>query len=162
VKQIYALLDGEPRSVVYVGCTNDIVKRIKSHWRQRNSTYRSPVKNWLCNLAEPPEYYVFEEVADDISHAAEQYYIEIIRQVNPQLLNVLDGQKKRWETRDKISKSLAGVGVGKIVSAETRQKLAKKSSEHAKNVIFTCKTCGNGPFTLNGLGIHRRYQCKLS
>lgn len=108
VKQIYALLGGEPRKVVYVGVAKSAEARRNSHWSQRNSVGRNPVKDWLCNLAEPPEYHVFEDVEDDIAFDAEQYYTEIMRQVNSDLLNVLDGYKKREVTRRKIAKALLG------------------------------------------------------
>jgi hypothetical protein len=105
------MLEPVTRKVRYVGCARNAAVRIASHWRQRNSTFRSPVKNWLCNLAESPEFEVVQVVvSDEQAQAAETYWIKLLRQtsVGPELLNVLDGQKKREETRTKISSSLRG------------------------------------------------------
>jgi hypothetical protein len=130
VKQIYALLGGEPRKVVYVGCANNAVARVKSHWGQRNSTYRSPVKDWLCNLAEPPEHFVFEEVPDEIAFQAEQYYTETIRAMGIELLNLRDGMKYRPEVKQKIRKANTGrkptpEQVAKQVQAQTGKLLSQ-------------------------------------
>jgi hypothetical protein len=172
VKQIYALLGGEPRKIVYVGCANDAVERVKSHWSQRNSIGRQPVKDWLCTLAEPPAYHVFEDVPDELGHAAEQYYTEIMRQINPDLLNVLDGRKMLAVTRERISLGQ----VGKVVSDEAREnvrksRLGKRNSEEANRKLsetqrlladvkkYICKRCGAGPFTHGEITGHGK-KCK--
>lgn len=169
MKQIYALLGGEPRKVVYIGCAVNAEKRRNSHWSQRNSVGRIPVKDWLCNLAEPPEFYVFENVEDDAAHAAEQYYTEIMRQINPDLLNVLDGQKKREFTRRKIGDAFRGKHLSESHKENIRKsRIGKHNSEEANRKLsetqrllkdvaqYFCKKCGDGPFTHGQVQSHSR------
>ncbi len=120
--EIYWLLEPETRKVRYVGCTRDAVKRVRDHWRQRNSTYRIPVKDWLCTLTEPPEFEVVQTVSDEFAQSAETYWIEMLRQtvVGPELLNVLDGRKMRAETRQKISL----YQTGSVLPSEIREKIS--------------------------------------
>lgn len=169
MKQIYALLGGEPRKVVYVGYTRDINMRIKDHWRHRNTKYRSPVKDWLASLEEPPEYHIFEDVEDEMAHAAEQYYTEIMRQINPNLLNVLDGQKKREPTRRKIGNAFTGKPLSEEHKEKVRQsRIGKPNSEEANRKLgetqrllkdvakYFCKKCDAGPFTHGQVQSHSR------
>jgi hypothetical protein len=126
VKQIYALLGGKPRKVVYIGSTQNVKIRVRDHWRQRNSTYRTPVKDWLATLTEPPEYYVFEEVEDNVRYEAEQYYAEMIRAMGIELLNQRDGWKMRPEACSKISNTTSGrppnsIGNTKLTEQEVRE-----------------------------------------
>ena len=112
MKQIYALLGDEPMRIVYIGCAENAKKRVANHWRQRNSSYRSPVKNWLSTLPEPPDFFVFEEVSDEIAYEAEQYYTEIIRDAGVELLNRKYGVKHSLETRIKIGVFFRGKKTG--------------------------------------------------
>lgn len=160
MKQIYALLGEKPPKIVYVGVAKSAEIRRNGHWRTRNSTYRSPVKDWLCNLAEPPEFYVLEDVKDEVAFAAEQYYTEIMRQINPDLLNVLDGCKKREITRQKISTSLQGHEISETTRQKIGESVKNSNSLQAKIRKFTCRDCEAGPFTFNELGNHKRYRCE--
>ena len=132
---------------MYVGCCSGVVKRRDSHWRQRNSTARQPVKDWLCTLAESPEYFIFEEVPDDIANDAEAYYTRMLREMGIELLNVLDGKKMRTVTRKKIS---AGVQL----SYDDNLRLARSVKSYVTDKF--CAACGDGPFNFNEIGNHAR------
>lgn len=143
MKQIYGLIGDEPHRVVYVGCATDAKKRVNSHWKQRNSKYRNLVKNWLLTLAEPPDFYVFEEVPDDLANDAEEYYTKVIREMGIKLLNVLDGRAWRDEPRQSLSMSMKGMGVGKKSSPETCQKISEKlqGNKNGSSKIIKCPSC---------------------
>ena len=124
VAEIYWLLESETHRIRYVGCAADAKKRVASHWRQRNSTYRSPVKDWLRSLAQPPEFEVIQVVCDESAQAAEAYWTELLRQTlaGPGLLNVLDGRKMRAVTRQKISQRVSVTLKGNLNQSRTRLK----------------------------------------
>lgn len=124
MKEVYALLEPEIRTVRYIGLAQNAETRLKSHWHQRNSAYRSPVKDWLRSLSAAPEYYVLQVVEDEHGIQAEQYWTELLRQTGLDLLNRRDGYRVRPETRIKISES----SIGKVVSTETREKLRQATA----------------------------------
>jgi hypothetical protein len=118
--EIYVLSEsGGP--VRYVGCARNAEIRLRSHWRQRNSKYRTPLKEWLCGLSEQPTVGVLEVVPDELGLAAEEYYTKMLRQIDTvDLLNVLDAMKKREPMRRQIAESMKG----REVSAQARQKIS--------------------------------------
>ena len=123
--EIYWLLEPETRKVRYVGCAKNSAKRIRSHWSQRNSVYRSPVKDWLQSLSEPPEFEVIQTVPDEQAQAAEAYWTKMLRQTiaGPELLNILDGRKMRVDTRRKIGQAQ----IGNKLSQEVRDRIGQAS-----------------------------------
>lgn len=169
--EIYALLELGTRRVRYVGCSVVSAEaRRNSHWSQRNSQGRTPVKDWLVTLPEPPEFWIFQEVPDEQAQAAETYWTEMIRQtsVGPDLLNVLDGRNWLEQPRQKLSRTQQGTKL----SEETKRKISqsqagKKHSEESiekirlenKRQDFFCKKCDSGPFTRGDLGRHSRWKC---
>jgi hypothetical protein len=122
VAEIYWLIDPETRKPRYVGSAASTVKRIRSHWYQRNSKYRSPVKDWLQSLVEPPEFEVVDTVLDEQRLAAEAYWTKMLRETRagPDLLNVLDGRKMRSGTRKKIGAAFSG----KTLTESHRRKIS--------------------------------------
>lgn len=137
VAEIYVLFEPGTRKPRYVGCARNAVIRRNDHWRQRNSTYRNPVKDWLRSLKEPPELYILQTVPDEWGIAAEAYWTKLLREIpSVNLLNILDGREWREDSRQQIRESMTG----KKLSAETRKKLgyAKKGkplSEDHKSAV---------------------------
>lgn len=122
VKEIYTLLEPETRKIRYVGLARSAKERVKSHWRQRNSTYRSPVKEWLCSLSAPPPYEILQVVEDEVGIQAEEYWTTLLRQIDTvDLLNRRDGYRHHPENRAKISEA----SKGHHVSLEMREKLSQ-------------------------------------
>lgn len=125
MKQIYAILEPGSRRVMYVGASQDARGRVRDHWGHRRAAGRTPVRDWLRQLnadgvlSGPPEYYVFEEVPDSLANEAEQYYTEILRQINPELLNIIDGRKPRAVTLKRISDALTGRFSGRSYPTNT-------------------------------------------
>lgn len=133
MNQIYGIVDPETCKIVYVGVSANARLRVRDHWKHRNATERTPVRDWLQSLGsrgvltKPPDFFVFEEVADDIRFQAECYYTRILREMGIGLLNIVDGQIPRRETRVKTSKTLTGrpsVLRGRTLSLETRKKIS--------------------------------------
>jgi GIY-YIG catalytic domain len=108
VKQIYALLEPETQKMIYIGCTQNIVDRMKQHWKTRNSDYRLPVRDWIQTLDTPPDYLIIAEVPDNLAFRIEQDITEFIRSMGIDLLNVFDGRTMRKEERERVSRSLSG------------------------------------------------------
>lgn len=125
--EIYWLLEPDTRKVRYVGCAADSAKRVRSHWRQRNSTGRNPVKDWLQSLSQPPEFEVIQVVSNEQAQAAETYWIKLIREtsVGSDLLNVLDGRKMRPETRQKIAMNRRNPAKKRSFSDQAKENIRK-------------------------------------
>jgi predicted GIY-YIG superfamily endonuclease len=148
VKEIYALLEPGTRQIRYVGVAQSAKARVKSHWKQRGSTYRSPVKDWLVSLSSAPAYEILQIVEDEYGFQAEEYWTAMLRQIDTvALLNRRDGWSVRPETRVRISDTTRGKPsnfkghthteaqrqviskrmTGRKLSAQTREKVRKAS-----------------------------------
>lgn len=114
---VYALLEPETREIRYVGATKHVVQRLRTHWSSRLTDRSAPVVVWMKTLDRKPDHHVLQVVNEDVAHEAEEYWINLLRQVpTVSLLNKVDtwhggpqvGYTPSAETRHKISKANAG------------------------------------------------------
>jgi hypothetical protein len=112
MKTIYALLQPATRQIRYVGSTSDMTQRMRVHWTSR-FVKTSHVANWIRSLSEPPDYHVLQTVKDEVGLKAEDYWIDLLRQVpSVDLLNMkrsIDVRQtprprsiKKWFTEDQL------------------------------------------------------------
>ena len=110
MSEIYVLLQPDTRVIRYVGCARDARARVKSHWKQRNSAYRSPVKDWLNSLESPPEHEVLQIVPDEVGYDAEEYWTRLLLQIDTvDLLNRRYGMAVSDAIKGQISSTTSGV-----------------------------------------------------
>ena len=157
--EIYVLLQPETRMIRYVGCARDARDRVKSHWKQRNSTYRSPVKDWLNSLQSPPEHEVLQVVSNEMGYAAEEYWTRLLLQIDTvDLLNRRYGTAMSDTTKSQISSTTSGVkkpwmcGPRGPVSQETRDKISASMKAYRQRKREEARQCGVATRLENGQG----------
>lgn len=153
IRYVYALLD-DNRSIRYVGETGSVDHRVHIHWvrrRAKDRVQRNPeLQAWLSSLTGPPLAHILQVVPYDQRHAAETYWIRLLRSVpGVHLLNKYAtpwgngdrppsrGYERTAETRARIAEAKRGKplrpehrariaegGRGRVPSEATRKKIS--------------------------------------
>jgi len=135
---IYCLKDPTTDAVRYVGKTNDLPARLRSHrWERRNLKLQNRKVRWLRTLTQEPLVEVLEVVDMNSWADRERYWIKRFRDEGADLTNFADGGQTSpvegrghtEETKAKLRTSALARGIrppsraGQPVSAITRAKL---------------------------------------
>ncbi len=148
---IYVLIDPRDEEIRYVGKTKSPKRRLGSHLRDRDDSYRTRWIGKLGRMGMVPRMQVIQEVPASFEAEAEKYWIAYFRAIGCRLTNSTDGGEGNlgWcpseETRAKMSaasqrtmanpaarQAVSAVHKGKIISSEHKAVVSKATTERWK------------------------------
>lgn len=107
---IYGLRDPRTDSVVYVGKTINVNRRVQQICKPNSPHTGAHLRDWVAELKSlrlQPTSFVIEECSNDNWRDKEQFWIWRYRKLNPSLLNTRDGGEGRQHCTEGIPYTLS-------------------------------------------------------
>ncbi len=133
---IYTLADPRNGEIRYVGKAVDLVKRLSSHLRHNDGSYRCNWVQSIRRLGLRPTIEPLEIVNESEWEDAERFWIENLKHLGFNLVNADGGGRGGFPRTDEIKRKISAKHKGKILSKEHRSKLslaAKNRSAETRN-----------------------------
>lgn len=139
---IYALCEPDTKTIRYIGKTNCLDRRLKSHWRDSRKR-KNHLGYWLSSLAASPALLILREVPESEWEEWERRYIRSARALGFDLVNGTAGGE--------------GVTAGKILSAEHVEKIRA----HVTGRIFSTEHRARISASLTGRIFSTEHRAKI-